>query len=298
MSITRPALKRLLHILLLLGSFPAISRAQTVVTGHVKLPDTTAPANVRVCFTLNGYKPNSPRVIGTGTLVSQTNFCITPAADGSFSTSLYGNNLLTPTATNWRVDFLFNGQQQSSSTYLIDHSPFNLDTETPLSVSTPAGPNQLVTQAFPFTQLTPATTWTIPHNFNDPNTITIATTSSGAQMFPDTTNCRANPNVCTLTFVTPTSGFAIAMHAGAINIATTQPNVVLQNPLGAQVIGPQAMTFQGPVTFVQPATLNGSRGVVRFYFAVSCLYGRALPCTSFLSVPSNICSCSSLRLNR
>jgi hypothetical protein len=232
---SRTALRRLL-VALSLCLVPVVASAQTTVTGHVLLPNTTAPTNAKVCFTLTNFSPNVPRVIGTGAIVAQRNFCIPPAADGSFSTSLYGNNVITPTSTNWRVDLTFNNIQQSSATYLINHSPFNLDTETPLSATTPAGPNQVVTQAFPFTQLVAATTWTIPHNFNDPYTTVYVTDTSGNQIFPSTTNCRANPNICTLTFVAPTAGFATAMHAGGINIATSQPNVVLQNATTPQSV--------------------------------------------------------------
>jgi hypothetical protein len=236
---------------------PSVAFGQTVVTGHVKFPDTTAPSNVRICFTLLNYSPNMPRVIGTGAIVAQKNYCIVPAADGSYSINLYGNNLITPISTNWRVDLTFNNIQQSSATYLINHSPFNLDNETPLSATTPAGPNQVVTQAFPFTQLVPATTWTIPHNFNDPYTTVYVTDTSGNQIFPSTTNCRTNPNSCTLTFAAPTAGFATAMHAGGINIATSQPNVVLQNPISSQTIGGPGLTVSAPTT-LNGATLNGT----------------------------------------
>src|SRR3954469_7000309 len=100
---------RLLFLLLL----PTLASAQSTVTGHVKLPDTTAPANARVCVTLGNFKPNVPRVIGTGQLVSTANYCVTPAADGSYSFSLYANSTITPVSTNWRVDFLIGGIQQS-----------------------------------------------------------------------------------------------------------------------------------------------------------------------------------------
>lgn len=235
------------RLLLALLFLPALSYGQTTVTGHVKLPDTTAPANVKICFTLLNYKPNVPKVIGTGELIATTNYCIVPAADGSYSSQLYGNNTISPAATNWRVDFLYNGIQVSSATYLITHSPFNLDTEVPLSASTPAGPNQLVLNVFPFTQLTPATTWTIPHNFNDANTLALVSGLNGNDIYPDTKNCRTDLNNCIITFVTPTAGFAVVVHAAAINIATSQPNAIISNSSSPQTIQ-QPLTVTGNLT--------------------------------------------------
>lgn len=238
---------RHIRLLIALLFLPAFSHAQNIVSGHVKLPDTGAPANAKVCVTLLNFSPNVPRVIGTGAIVVTKNYCITPAADGSYTFNIYGNNLITPAATNWRVDFLVNGIQVSSATYLITHSPFNLDTEVPLSASTPAGPNQLVLNVFPFTQLTPATTWTIPHNFNDANTLALVSGLNGNDIYPDTKNCRTDLNNCIITFVTPTAGFAVVVHAAAINIATSQPNAIISNSSSPQTIQ-QPLTVTGNLT--------------------------------------------------
>lgn len=238
--------KTLIAFLILVA--PAFASAQDTVTGHVKQPDASIPSNTKICVSLINFKPNVARVIGTGQIIVTTNYCTTPAADGSYSFNIYGNDVISPTASNWRVDWIVNGIQSASATYLINHSPFNLDTETPLSTTTPAGPNQQVTQAFPFTQLAASTTWTIPHNFNDPNTIALVAGANGNDIYPDTKNCRTDPNNCVLTFVSPTAGFAIAMHAGAINIATTQPNALIANPTSPQSVNSQPLNLSGPLT--------------------------------------------------
>jgi hypothetical protein len=248
----RATLRGLL-IVLSLCLIPVVAGAQTTVTGHVLLPNTTAPAvpNAKVRFTLTNFSPNVPRVIGTGAIVAQRNFCITPAADGSFSTSLYGNKVITPTSTNWRVDLMFNGIQQSSATYLINHSPFNLDTETPLSTSTPAVPNRLVTQAFPFSQLVAATFWTITHNLGNSSPIVEVYDTSGNLLDPTASanpfpTKATSPNVITITFTNPQAGTATVMSAGPISIATTQPNAVLQNPVAGQAIGGPSLAIAAP----------------------------------------------------
>ena len=251
MNPSTPSPIRILLLLFLTLIAPALASAQTTVTGHVKFPDTTAPSNTKVCINLQNFKPNSPRVIGTGTIVSTTNYCVTPAADGSFSFSVYGNNIITPSSTTWRVDFYFNGVQQSSATYLINHSPFNLDNETSLSTSTPAGPNQLATQAFPFTQLVAATVWTITHNLGNSSPIVEVYDASGNLLDPTGS---ANPfsikatsaNVITITFTNPQAGTATVMSAGPISIATTQPNAVLQNPVAGQTIGGPSLAIAAP----------------------------------------------------
>src|SRR4030095_486724 len=122
-------MRKLLLIILL--TLPTIAFAQTAtVTGHVVLPSGTSPANAKVCVTLQNYQPNSPRVVGTGTVVQQTSYCFTPAADASFSTALYRNDSITPSGTFWRFDFMFGSIQQSSASYLVNASPFNLDNAT------------------------------------------------------------------------------------------------------------------------------------------------------------------------
>jgi hypothetical protein len=223
-------------LLIFLFTLPTIAFAQTAtVTGHVVLPSGTSPANGKVCVTLQNYKPNSPRVVGTGTVVQQTNYCFTPAVDGSFSTTQYRNDSITPSGTFWRFDFMFGGIQQSSASYLVNASPFNLDNATPLTTTPVAGPNQIAVQAVPCVQSTPATVWTCTHNFNDPSVFVQVKDTNSQTVFPDSVNT-SNPNVATINFVSAQAGTALLLHAGALTIGTGQPNNVVQNPIAGQVI--------------------------------------------------------------
>ena len=263
-------MKRLLFLILSLF-FPLLGMAQNpaTVTGHVLFPSAGPSVNASVCFTLQNFKPNVPRVISTGEIVQQQNWCITPSSvDGSFSTPILRNDFITPIGTFWRVDFIWNNIQQSSATYLINHTPFNLDTETPLSSIPIAGPNQIVTFAFVCPQVSASTTWTCVHNFNDSNVWTEVFNSSFAQIFPDTVTV-TNPNTVVFTFVTPQSGLAIVLHAGAIAIATNQPNAVLQNPTGSQSICCFPLSLNSAVTFSTPWTSTVTTGTAPFVISSS-----------------------------
>lgn len=264
-------MKRVLFLILSLLLLPLVGMAQNpaTVTGHVLFPSAGPSVNASVCFTLQNFKPNVPRVISTGEIVQQQNWCITPSSvDGSFSTPILRNDFITPIGTFWRVDFIWNNIQQSSATYLINHTPFNLDVETPLSSIPIAGPNQIVTFAFVCPQVTASTTWTCVHNFNDSNVWTEVFNSSFAQIFPDTVTV-TNPNTVVFTFVTPQSGLAIVLHAGAIAIATNQPNAVLQNPTGSQLICCFPLALNSAVTFSTPWTSTVTTGTAPFVIASS-----------------------------
>lgn len=238
-------------VLLLLPSF-AVSQTATIA-GHVIFPTGGAANNAKVCATLQNYKPNLPRLTSTGTIVNQTNYCFVPLVDGSFSFSLVRNDLLSPVGTFWRFDFTFNGIQQSSATYIINRTPFNLDTETPLSQSVPIGPNQIINLCVPFQQVTPASPWTIQHNEADLVVFVTTTDLSGNTIFPDNVNT-LNPNVAIITWVTPQSGRALVCHGGVVNIATNQPNAIISNPTGPQTIISQPFTLASGVDFIT----NGS----------------------------------------
>jgi hypothetical protein len=248
--------KFLIATLLFLGSFSAAHAQSTAtVTGHTMFPSGGAATNASVCFSLQNFKPNVPRVTSTGVIVQQQNWCIVPAADGSFSTTLDRNDFITPIGTYWRVDFLWNGLQQSSASFLVNKTPFNVDTETPLSQIPVVGPNQIVTQTFPCPQFSASTTWVCVHGFNDSNVQVQTFDSNGHQIFPDTLT-KTDANTVTITFVSAQSGFASVYHGGSIAIATNQPNAVLQNPTGAQVIGGPSLTITAPL--MSPLTLSGS----------------------------------------
>lgn len=253
-------MKRLLTATLLFLGCLSGARAQTVatVTGHEIFPSAGPPTNASVCFSLQNFKPNIPRIASTGIVIQQQNWCITPSTvDGSFSVPIVRNDAINPAGTIWRVDFLWNGIQQSSASYLINHTPFNLDVEIPLNQIPVVGPNQIITQVFTCPQLTALTTWTCTHNFNDINVQVQTFDSSGHVIYPDTI-VDTSPNVVTITFVSPQSGLAVIVHAGSVALATNQPNAVLQNPTGTQSICCFSLTVSAPFIATNTATFSGA----------------------------------------
>lgn len=238
---------------------PLTAHAQTAVTGNLKDVGVAnaSGSNTYVRFTLIDYGAQIPRIINlAGNVVFNPIKDFKPDVNGNISGVIQGNDTISPPATKYQVCIFYQGAVFRCNTYIINGATFNLNTAVPLNTSIQAGANQLVVLSFPFTQVTPASTWTIPHNFNDPNAYVQVFSTTHQIIYPDTVNT-SDPNNAVLTFVTPTAGFAIAMHAGSINIATNQPNAIISNPTGSQEIGSgQSFTFDGPVTFIQPATLS------------------------------------------
>lgn len=245
-------MKKYLLLWTLLFPFAALAQNPATVTGHALYPSGAAPVNASVCFTLQNFKPNLPRLTGTGVLVHQQNWCISPSTvDGSFSTPVDRSDFITPAGTYWRVDYLWNNIQQSSANFLINTSPFNLDTAVPLSQIPPIGPNQIITQVFSCPNPGPSTTWTCTHNFNDVNVEVETYNISGAAIYPDTVTV-TSPNIVTITFVVPQAGLAVILHgAQNISIATNQPNAIVSNP-----IAPQTIQFGQPLTLAANTTIS------------------------------------------
>jgi hypothetical protein len=256
----RPTLYRLLIALLVLFA-PAVASAQTAtVTGHALNPSGSAASNASVCFSLQNFKPNVPRVVGTGVIVRQQNWCITPSTvDGSFSVPIDRNDLISPNGTYWRVDYLLNGLQQSSASYVIASATFNLDSATPIATAPTVGPSSFIAQTFNCAQVTAATTWTCVHNFADLNVAVTVYDQNNNQIFPNTLTT-TDFNTVTLTFVAPQAGRAVIIHGGAVSIATNQPNAIL----GSGMTGPQSissafsLTINAPTSFTNTNTHSGA----------------------------------------
>lgn len=241
-------------ITILLLLMPTVVFGQTsTVSGHVVYgSNSPVPSKAQACFSLQNFKPNLPR-LSTGVIVTNTAYCITPAADGSFTTPIARNDFITPAGTYWRVDYMYNGVQSSSANFLINKSSFNLDVEIPVNPTIIIGPSQLITQSFLYQQASPSSSWTVTHNLSDTNLLVEVFDLTGKLLWPDTiTNTDANTTV--ITFVSPTSGRALLIHAGTVNIATNQPNAVISNPSGPQ-------TISGSLTVTGTTNLQGGLSV-------------------------------------
>jgi hypothetical protein len=250
----RPALCRLLIALLVLFVPVAASAQTATVTGHALNPSGSAASNASVCFSLQNFKPNVPRVVGTGVIVRQQNWCITPSTvDGSFSVPIDRNDLISPNGTHWRIDFLLNGLQQSSTSYVIASASFNLDSATPIATAPIVGPSSFIAQTFNCAQVTATTTWTCVHNFADLNVSVTVYDQNNNQIFPNTLTT-TDFNTVTLTFVAPQAGRAVIIHGGAVSIATNQPNAIL----GSGMTGPQSISSAFSLTINAPTLFTNA----------------------------------------
>lgn len=235
--------------LLLLSAIGA--SAQSTITGTVLLPSGASGTKAQVCFSLQNYQPNPPRVSGTGTIVGTRDFCVTPAANGTWSTSLYLNSEIeaggVTGSTRWRVDWKYNGVQTSSALYNIT-SAGSLNSMTPVYtlpvVSSPSAIS--VIQSYIHVQGTAATTWTITHSFSDQNVncVFFDAASSPQQIFPDTV-VLTSTSVTTATFTSAQAGRAICVRASSFAILTSNlSSVILSSPTANQQIsGPYSLTL-------------------------------------------------------
>lgn len=254
-------MKKLLLLLTLLLT-PAAFAQNVAISGNVRsIVGTPSVTNTIVRFRLRNYTGYVPKVLITGVLVQvQKDFL--PDNNGNVSGNIYGNDQIDPSGTYYTVEFWYQGRIVFSGDYLIQGTSFNLNTAPVLGQTNNVGPNQLVVQAFPCPQFSPALVWTCTHNFNDKVVWVETFDLNNIQIFPDSLDT-SDPNVTTIRWVVPTAGSARILHAGAINIATTQPNAIVQNPLGSQGITGD-LTISGNLAVNGILTLTEIAGNVTF----------------------------------
>jgi hypothetical protein len=238
-------------LLLLLTLFaPFAAHAQTTaVTGNVRdiatVPLTTV-TSTQITFELKNFSGRIPK--SGGLAIGNIKVAFKPDMSGNFSGTVYANAGIDPSGTYYNVCIENSGKAVRCERYLVSGTTWVLGTATPLVVLPILGPNQLVLHTFPCIVSVAATTWTCTHNFNEsPVTVGVFDTA-GRQIFPDTTDV-SNLNVTRLTFVSPQPGTALISHAGAVTIATTQPNAVLQNPTAGRTIQDPGLNVSSPTTF-------------------------------------------------
>jgi len=95
--------------------------------------------------------------------------------------TLYPNGAVTPAGTFYSVCITVKGLVLRCNNYLINGA-FDLNSAVPLNVTPGVGPAQLITQGFQCVNLTPATTWTCTHNFNDLNVVVNVYDSNSKQI--------------------------------------------------------------------------------------------------------------------
>lgn len=77
---------------------------QLTITGNIQTLFGTSDANGSVVFQLQNYGLNIPKVTGTGFIVAARVGVTT--SSGSFSTTLWGNDVITPSGTYYLVSFI------------------------------------------------------------------------------------------------------------------------------------------------------------------------------------------------
>jgi hypothetical protein len=110
--------------------------ALITVSGHCKDPSGANIAG-HVVFTLCNFGANIPRVIGTNAMVP-VSVTVDAAANGSWSTSIQGNDSIDPGAANTPPTTFYNVAFLDANKNIIQILPFNF---------TGAGPNNLDSQA-------------------------------------------------------------------------------------------------------------------------------------------------------
>ena len=143
--------KLIIATTLFLSSLPVF--AQTTVTGNVEdilggnLTPTNSTAFVR--FRLRNFSGFAPRTNGAGsgvcagTVFVSTQKDVSPNGSGAISTTLCGNDVISPANTYYTLEFWTNGKMQTSQNFQICGTPstcgapvggsFNFNTATPLA---------------------------------------------------------------------------------------------------------------------------------------------------------------------
>lgn len=127
---------------------PVFSQTVIPVTGHLGDPSQGTPAGMSVKFELYNCGANTPKVVGTFSIIKQ-NFTLTPDSTGLLTGNIVPNDIIscggTVGTTYYNVTTLLNGVPQApAACYSVQRSvgTFNLDVATPCtSISPPTPPS-------------------------------------------------------------------------------------------------------------------------------------------------------------
>ncbi len=217
----------------------------TAVTGNLRtVLGEDLGANTFVRIRLRNFKPNRPLVSGVG-IIGQTRKDVFPDSVGLISTNVYDNNLITPNGTFYTLEFYFQGRFVHAASYTITGATFDFNTATPLSTAPTATIPNFQTSVFVHIQATPATTWTIVHNFGVREADLEFFDANFIRIFPDLVTL-TDTNTVTAQFVVAQSGRAIVMRAEDVNLTSSVNDPVLKGPTSAQSItGGHSLSLDG-----------------------------------------------------
>lgn len=222
---------------------PVSLSAQVTVTGNLK---TVLSENLGtksfVRFRLRNYKPNVPRVVGSG-IVVQRDKEVKPDSNGLVSTSLYGNDVISPTGTFYTLEFYHRGRLQSAANYSITGTTFDFNSATPLTTIPIAAvtPTQIA-RVHIHTESPAALTWMVNHNFGDINTPCEIYNESNIRIFPDM-ETQSDGNTVTITYTVAQAGKAICTNTTNFSLLSGVQSVIVTNPTANQAIDSFALTM-------------------------------------------------------
>jgi hypothetical protein len=126
------------------------------VSGKLMLPDSSAAKNSKVKFELVYCGGNLGRVLGAGTIVPPGPFTVAVAADGTWTTNIFGNDKIvcgtdSSGVSRWRISYVINGEELPSTDYQINSgaNPFSPDSAPLCTSNSPGNINCAV--VYPYT---------------------------------------------------------------------------------------------------------------------------------------------------
>jgi hypothetical protein len=167
-----------------------------LVSGKLLAPDGTPALNSKVKFELVYCGGNLGRIIGTGTIVPPEPFFVEVASDGTWSTTVFGNDKIVCGSDNtgpsrWRISYIVNGEELPSTDYQINSgaNPFTPDSSTLCSTTPPGNIN--CTVQYPYVTPPPppvAGPQGPPGQPGPPGSVTIGTPGQGYFFGPGLTS--------------------------------------------------------------------------------------------------------------
>jgi len=240
-------MKRLIPFLALMLLFPVLMPAQTAaVSGSLRDVSNTAivSQNTYVQFELRGFGGFIPRIVSSSINADPVKKFV-PNGSGAISGNIIRNDYITPSGTFYRVCIFVKSAQYRCADYRIESATFDLSAATPINITPLASNYILGAKSYVHTQAANALTWTILHNFGDPNVIAQCSTTLGQVLYPDTV-ILTDANTTTVTFTIAQSGRCIVMNGGNVVLTTVVGDALVKNPNANQTtIGNYALTLGG-----------------------------------------------------
>lgn len=249
--------KFILALVCLLAPFGV--RAQVAVSGNLKDAGVSniTGANSFVRFTVTGFGNNIPKVIGQN-IIARAFTDFHPDATGNISGSLQGNDTITPSGTSYQVCIFDNGTSFKCNTYSITGTTFNLNSATPIIVG-PTNSTGFISapRVITFVQSSPATTWTISHNFGDKNVLFNCYDTANKYLIPDTV-ILTSITTLTVTFTTAQAGSCTVMTAQSVSLTNAPADAVVKNSPSPQVITTTPLTIQSAFNAIGGGSMAGT----------------------------------------